>query len=739
MSQKIITHTLNETTAGIFRDLMRLTSAIRQPGDVEKLRGLYKSMSETIDNSVTDSFTGVDSIVHTLLTAKALCEGINPDRNMLLAILLIKPVECGVIIVEQVAKDWGHDVAALISGLVKVSGLYGMHAAATDPDNFRKLLLTLAEDVRVVIIMIVERLMLMRAINHHPDHERVIQVASEANYLYAPLAHRLGLYAIKGELEDLSLKYSNREIFTRIARRLNETKAKRDAYIDAFIGPVKAKLEKEGLNFEIKGRTKSIYSIWNKMKKQNIDLDHIYDLSAIRIIIDTPLSRKRSDCWLAYSIVTDMYQPNPARLKDWLSIPKSNGYESLHITVMGPEGKWVEVQIRTRRMDEIAEKGVAAHWKYKGGRSEGNLDTWMNRVRELLEQSSEASGDMMKNMKLDPYCKEVFVFTPRGDLFKFPEGATLLDFAFNIHSRLGCTCTGGRVNGRTRKLNYRLKSGDTVEVFSQANQQPKADWLSFVVTSKARNKIRQSLNEQASRQAELGRELLQRRLKNRKLEVSEAVLMKVIKRLGYKTVSDFYSAISIEELDINRVVSEIEAVEQMLSGENGVARSAEEFTLQNHDEEQESNSDVLVIGPDNIKGLNYRFARCCNPIYGDKVFGFISSEGAVKIHRLDCPNAMSLRERYPYRIIAVKWSGKVGAQFGATLKVVGHDDIGIVTNITSIINKEKDSTLRSISIDSHDGIFQGYLVVGVPTINTLDSLIKKIKTVKGVKNVERSN
>lgn len=739
MSQKIITHKLNETTAGIFRDLLRLTSTIRQPGDVERLRRLYKSVSETIDNTMTDSFTGVDPIVHTLLTAKALCEGINPDRNMLLAILLVRPVEGGVITVEQVEKDWGHDVATMISGLMKVSGLYGMHAAATDPDNFRKLLLTLAEDVRVVIIMIVERLMLMRAINHHPDHERVIQVASEANYLYAPLAHRLGLYAIKGELEDLSLKYSNREIFTRIARRLNETKSSRDAYIDAFIGPVKAKLEKEGLNFEIKGRTKSIYSIWNKMKKQNIDLDHIYDLFAIRIIIDTPLSRERSDCWLAYSIVTDMYQPNPARLKDWLSIPKSNGYESLHITVMGPEGKWVEVQIRTRRMDEIAEKGVAAHWKYKGGRSEGNLDTWMNRVRELLEQSSEASGDMMKNMKLDPYCKEVFVFTPRGDLFKFPEGATLLDFAFNIHSRLGCTCTGGRVNGRTRKLNYRLKSGDTVEVFTQANQQPKADWLSFVVTSKARNKIRQSLNEQASRQAELGRELLQRRLKNRKLEVSEAVLMKVIKRLGYKTVSDFHSAISIEELDINRVVAEIEAVEQLLSGENASTRSAEEFTLQNHDDEQESNSDVLVIGPDNIKGLNYKFARCCNPIYGDRVFGFISSEGAVKIHRLDCPNALSLRDRYPYRIIAVKWSGKVGAQFGATLKVVGHDDIGIVTNITSIINKEKDSTLRSISIDSHDGIFQGYLVVGVPTINTLDSLIKKIKTVKGVKNVERSN
>lgn len=722
----------------LYRDLRKMTAGVARRDDAARLRHILAGYAGQIRSANTLRFSGLDPIVHALATARAICEGISPDRSMTVAVLLAEPCKCGLMQIEDVEKEWGDDVGRLLRGLVKVSGLYGHHAAATDTENFRRLLLTFAEDIRVIIIMIVERLILMRAINHHPDDEAVRLVACEAAYLYAPLAHRLGLYAIKSELEDMSLKYTNRDMYTRIARKLNETKEKRDAYIDAFIAPVKAALEAEGLTFDIKGRTKSIYSIWNKMQKQHNDVEHIYDLFAIRIIIDTPERREKPDCWMAYSVVTDMYQPNPARLKDWLSIPKSNGYESLHITVKGPDNKWVEVQIRTRRMDEIAEKGIAAHWKYKGIKSENGLDTWMNHVREILETAESGPTELMKNMSMDMYSKEVFVFTPKGDLFRLPQGATLLDFAFNIHSGLGCTCTGGKVNGRTRKINYKLKSGDTVEVMTSAQQQPKLDWLSFVVTSKARNKIRQSVNERASREAELGREILQRRLKNRKIDIEESRLMRIIRKLGFKTVTDFYVAMAEEKIDVNRVVTEYEV---MIKAEEEAAEtvSAETFTLQTPSGDDSGQpDDVLVIG-DNIKGVNYRLARCCNPIYGDDVFGFISSEGVIKIHRNDCPNASNIRERYPYRMIATRWSGKVGQQFAATLRVVGQDDVGIVTNITSIINKETGSSLRNISIDSHSGLFNGYLVVGVPTTGALSNIIKKIKTVKGVKDVQRSN
>ena len=735
MSQKKINYAEIKSLPLLYRDLATMTRGIVEKED---FMAVHRILKDCKHDEIAPLESPVDPASHSMLTALMLCEAINADRNMVLAILLHSLCKAGLYDVEKVEAQWGNDIATLIRGLLKVSTLYGRHAAATDPDNFRKLLLTFAEDIRVILIKIVERLVLMKAINHHPDTELERMVACEAAYLYAPLAHRLGLYAIKSDLEDMSLKYTNREMYQRIARKLNETKQKRDAYIDAFINPVKKALEIEGLNFEIKGRTKSIYSIWNKMKKQNTDLDHIYDLFAIRIIIDTPVKRERSECWLAYSVVTDMYQPNPARLKDWLSIPKSNGYESLHITVHGPQDKWVEVQIRTRRMDEIAEKGIAAHWKYKGIKSENNLDDWMNHVREILETAEVGPTELMKNMKLDMYDKEVFVFTPKGDLYKLPLGATVLDFAFNIHSNLGCCCTGGRVNGRNCRLNHKLHSGDTVEILTASTQQPKPDWLNIVVTSKAKSKIRQTLKERENRASELGRELLQRRLKNRKVEIDEATMSKIIKRLGYKTVTAFYAEIADEKIDVSRILSEYESIEN-IGAESGVTRSAGDFTLQQaQDEDRDAaGNEVLVIG-DNVKGLNYRMARCCNPIYGDDVFGFVSAEGVIKIHRSDCPNARNIKDRYPYRVISTRWSGKVGQQFPATLRIVGTDDIGIVTNITSIISKESSTTLRNISIDSHDGVFNGYLVIGVSNTEALESIIRKIKTVKGIKNVERT-
>ncbi|MDE6197153.1 MAG: TGS domain-containing protein, partial [Muribaculaceae bacterium] len=513
-------------------------------------------------------------------------------------------------------------------------------------------------------------------------------------------------------------------------------------YIADFIAPVRERLQAEGLNFEIKGRTKSIYSIWNKMKKQHNTVDDIFDLFAIRIVIDCPPAREKPECWLAYSIVTDMYRPNPGRLKDWLSIPKSNGYESLHITVYGPEERWVEVQIRTRRMDAIAEKGLAAHWKYKGIKSENNLDSWMANVRDILEAAHTGPMELMRNFKMDVYADEVFVFTPRGDLYKLPQGATLLDFAFNIHTRIGTQCVGGRVNGKSRKLNYRLASGDTVEILTSPRQEPSRDWLSFVVTSKARNKIRAVLKENESRSADVGKELLQRRLKNRKIEFDEPTVSRTVTRMGFKDAISFFSALGSGELEVNDVIDNYLAVQsrQTKADEPAGRISASTYMHQPTDEEVAADSgstDVVVIG-DNIKGINYKLAKCCNPIYGDDVFGFISAEGVIKIHRSDCPNADHIRSRYGYRLIRTRWSGKGGTEFAASLRVVGKDDIGIVTNITSIINKEKSVSLRSISIDSNDGLFQGTLVVGVSDTAALSQLIKKIATVKGVKNVQRN-
>ena len=722
-----------------YRNLLRNLGDIVTSEDVAALRtSLGKGVSRGYYNR--DKF-GNSTFVRSMLTATELCNRVSPDRNMAIAIMLYPLCVSEYFTHGQISEAWGEDISKMVRGLLKVTTLY-QRGAAVESENFRRLLMTFAEDIRVIIIMIVDRLVLMKIINHHPNEKLVHDIAYEANYLYASLAHRLGLYSIKSELEDMSLKYTDRETYTSIARQLNERKNARDAYIAAFIGPIKQKLDELGLNFDIKGRTKSIFSIWNKMKKQKNDIDHIYDLFAIRIIIDTPPDKEKNDCWLAYSVITDMYQPNPSRMKDWISIPKSNGYESLHITVAGPEGKWVEVQIRTKRMDLVAEKGLAAHWRYKGIKSESNLDAWMNNVRDILETANSGPMELMCNFKMDIYDKEVFVFTPKGDLYRLPAGATLLDFAFNIHSKLGCMCVGGRVNGKNEKLTYKLKSGDTVEIQTSANQQPKQDWLNIVVTSKARTKIRQTLKERENRLADLGREMLQRRFKNRKIVFDESTLSRLIKKMGYKNSTDFFNDIADEKLDVNLVTERYLTFENQLHDNHSTRVSAEEFTLQNLGEDTDAgkteNNDVLVIGND-VKGLNYRFAKCCNPIYGDEVFGFISAEGVIKIHKCDCPNARNIKERYPYRMISTRWSGKIGNQFGATLRVVGRDDIGIVTNITSIISKEKNVVLRNIAIDSNDGMFQGHLVLGVSDTHTLSNLIKKILTVKGVKDVQRTN
>lgn len=683
---------------------------------------------------------GINPSVRHLNTALLLSRYVGADRNMIIATLLYQICSDDYFSLEDVKAEFGDDVRSIIHGLKNVADLYKKQTTQRD-ENFSKLMMAFAENIRVIIIMIVDRLALMKAINHHPNQKFVFDIASESLYLYAPLAHRLGLYKIKSELEDMSLKYTNRDLYTQIAHKLNESKQERDKYIAKFIAPIKKKLEDDGFKFEIKGRTKSIYSIWNKMRKQNAELKDIYDLFAIRIIIDTPLKNERSDCWKAFAIVTDMFKPNPSRLKDWISIPKSNGYESLHTTVTGPGQRWVEVQIRTQRMDEIAEKGLAAHFKYKGVKSEKSLDDWMANVRDLLETSGKDTPEIMKKMNMDVYDKEVFIFTPKGDLFRLPLGATILDFAFAIHSKIGCTCIGGKVNGKTHKINYELKNGDTVEVLTSSTQQPKQQWLSIVTTSKAKNKIRQSLNEISNRSAEFAKELLQRRFKNRKIEIEEAILTKVIKRLGYKTATDFYNEISSEKLDIGQIVDSYVALKEKEDETQQIAssRSAQEFVMQPPALSSSESSDVVIIG-EGIKGINFKLSKCCMPIQGDDIMGFIASDGAIKIHKRGCPNARHLMNRYPYRTIKAAWSEIVGGnQFAVPLSIIGNDDIGIVNNITSLITKEKSVSLRSIAIDSNDGLFQGRLVVGVNDTVSLNNLIKKITAIKGVKDVRRNN
>ena len=659
---------------------------------------------------------------------------VEPDRNILAAIGMTMLVREGVADVDMVKADWGDDVGSLVENLLNTSRFSG-ERNHVNQDNYRGLLLALAQDIRVIIIMIIENLALMRMINHHPDEEWVRGVAFEANCLYSQLAHRLGLYGVKGELEDLSLKYTNRDVYSSIAHKLNETKRARDEYIASFITPVKAKLEEAGLNFEIKGRTKSISSIWAKMKKQKVDLQHIYDLFAIRVIIDTPLDREKRDCWLAYSIVADMYRANPARMKDWISIPKSNGYESLHATVMGPENKWVEVQFRTRRMDLVAEKGLAAHWRYKGGRGD-STDKWMNNVRDILETAEEGPMQLMRDMRMDSFTREVFAFTPKGDLLRLSEGATVLDFAFAIHSNVGAKCVGAVINGRHQKITYKIHNGDTVEIVTSPQQSPKQDWLGIVTSSKARQKIKQSLGESKAQKSRLGKELMERRMRNRKLELDESVFMRLIKKWGYKHANDFFADLGDERVDLQKFLSAY-VDETSMSGP--VERvSAESFEIQRVAEKPDE--DIITIGDRGIKGMSYRFAKCCNPIHGDEVFGFISSDGVVKIHKVDCPNAQNIMSRYPYRLIKVKWSAGEGSQsqLPVTLQIVGTDDIGIVTNITSIITKDGSATLRNISIDSHDGMFRGYLVLGVSGNVSLQQLIRKIEGVKGVKSVLRN-
>lgn len=701
--------------------------------DVERLRTHIHSEIEA-RHIERDRF-GLNPVLKALMTAKVAVGDIGLRRDSLLAIMLYESVLRGHYDTTLARKDFGEGVATILQGLVRVQELYSK-TPIVESENFRNLLLSFAEDMRVVLIMIADRVCLMRQIRDTPNKEAQHEVAEEASYLYAPLAHKLGLYQLKSELEDLSLKYLEHDAYYLIKEKLNATKRSRDAYIERFIGPVSKHLTEAGLKFHTKGRTKSIHSIWQKMKKQKCGVDGIYDLFAIRIILDSPLEKEKMQCWQAYSIVTDMYQPNPKRLRDWISVPKSNGYECLHITVLGPEQKWVEVQIRTERMDEVAEHGLAAHWRYKGVKADGGgMEEWLASIRTALEAGDNL--EVMDQFKLDLYEDEVYAFTPKGDLLKFPKGATVLDFAYHIHSRVGDTCVGGKVNGKNVSFRTPLHSGDTVEILTASNQTPKPEWLRILVTSRARAKLRLSLKETRQKQGLYAKELLERRLKNKKLDYDEATVAHLIRKMGFKEQSDFYHQIAEGRLDPTRVLDEYQALVDQSQVKEREAESAENFEYAHPaTTEAKKNDDVLIIDK-SLKGIDFSLARCCHPIYGDKVFGFVTVNGGIKIHRADCPNAAEMQRRFGYRIVRAQWSGKGSSHYDITLRVIGNDDIGIVSNITNIISKDEKIVMRSINIDSHDGLFSGNLVVQLDDKSKLNLLIKKLRTVKGVKQVIR--
>ncbi|MDD4631280.1 MAG: HD domain-containing protein [Proteiniphilum sp.] len=715
----------------------RLYSFLRQAWERERVLHLKEMLQMSLAKADKNREEAFYELLLEMRTALITTDEIGLKQPTVCAVLLFRAVRNDEYTLAETKKLFGDEVELILRGLKKV-GEFTDRRSTVESENYMRLLLSMAEDIRVVFILIARQLQLMRDAKGS-DRSQRLDLSVESTYLYAPLAHRLGLYTIKSELEDLCLKYTDRENYDFIAQKLNETKRSREQYIQEFIEPVKQRLDRTGLKYDIKGRTKSIHSILNKLKKQKIEFENIYDLFAIRVILDAPADQEKAQCWQVYSIITDMYQPNPKRLKDWLSIPKSNGYESLHITVMGPKARWVEVQIRTKRMDEIAERGLAAHWKYKGVKEESTLDNWLNSLRESLEDKEANLSQKLTDFKLDLYEEEIFVFTPKGDLFKLPKGATVLDFAFAIHSKLGATCMSGRVNGKNVPIKHQLKSGDQVEINTSAHQTPKQDWLSFVVTSKARTKIRQLLKEEAGKQVDIAKETLLRRMKNRKIEVDDAHLMQLIKKLKYKTVTDFYVDIAAEKMEVNWVIDrylELESKEEE-SRDAHLTVSAENFTMKPPAQDYKS-TDELVIDQ-NLTGIDYKLAKCCNPIFGDEIFGFVSSQG-IKIHRINCPNAHDLFSRYGYRVLKARWSGTTGySSYTVVLRVIGNDQINIVANLISIISKEEGVQMRSISIDSNDGLFQGNISVMIANTSMMEQLIKKLKVVKGVKSVTRLN
>ena len=713
-----------------YRALLRACKSTMQKGDKRMIRLAFDMALQSHQNMRRKS--GEPYIYHPIAVAQIAAEEIGLGTTSIVCALLHDVVEDTDITLEDIEREFGKKVAKIIDGLTKISGVFDYNSSL-QAENFRKMLLTLADDVRVILIKLADRLHNMRTMDFMP-RDKQLKISSETVYLYAPLAHRLGLYILKSELEDLSMKYMEPVTYKFIARQLNEKKAERENFIKDFIAPINEILNEQGLDADLYGRPKSIHSIWTKMRKKNIPFDEVYDLFAIRIILNSKPENEKSDCWKAYSIVTDLYRPNPARLRDWISSPRANGYESLHTTVMGPRGQWVEVQIRTKRMNEIAEKGFAAHWKYKEEpNSDSGLDQWIHKVRELLSNPEANALDFLDDFKMNLFSDEIFIFTPKGSLIQLPVGATALDFAFEIHTDIGANCIGAKVNYKLVPLSHKLQNGDQVEIITSSKQSPKEDWLSFVVTAKAKSKIKSSLKEEKRKIAEQGKEILERKLKSLKVTYNTDNLYKLAYYFKLPTTLDLFFNVAQGKIDIKQL-KEFVASEKVI--ENKPEKIDFTYNEQLSKKVKGDDNDTLLIGED-LQKLDYKLSACCNPIPGDDVFGFVTVGDGIKIHRTNCPNAAKLMSNYGYRIVKAKWNSQKELAFLTGLHITGIDEVGLINQITTVISSDFKVNMRSITVDTNEGIFEGSIMVYVNNTRHLDNLIAKLKEVAGVTSVTR--
>ncbi len=714
-----------------FQTLLTSCRNLGSPKDIKQIKEAFRIAIRNVMHLPADKAT--EKINEDLDIAIMISREIGLGRTSIICTLLYDSFNADQITLEGINNQFGSRVANISRGLKQITKIKEKQGIINS-ENFRKLLLGFAEDIRVQLIFLAEKLYMLRRCETLSEKEK-LNLADETNFIYIPIAHRLGLYNLKSEMEERALRITMPETYADIERKLKDSKSAREAYIQEFAAPIREELDKRGVKYHMKARTKTIASILNKIRTKHVEFEDICDIFAIRFIIDSTGENEKPDCWKVYSVVTDIYHPNPERLRDWLSVPKSNGYESLHATVLGPQNRWVEVQIRTERMDDIAERGFAAHWKYKGGSSDMVVENWLNELREILESKDSNAIDLLDDMQIDLHDKEVHVFTPKGDLVTLHAGATLLDFAYSIHSNLGAKCVGGTVNQRNETLKYVLKNGDQISITTSPNQQPKADWLNFTVTTKARNKIRQFLNEQANKLAEIGKEALMRRIKNWKMEFNDEVLRKLMLHYKYKYAKELYQAIGEERYDFAEIKEILTAKEDTPQPVAPQPQNEVRFTPEN----RASYSNVLLIDK-KVDSVEYKFAKCCNPVFGDDIVGFVSIGEGIKVHRTNCKNAQEMMRRYPYRFVKTQWTNKGGSSYQATLKIIGSGSSGIIlTQLTELVSKDSHVSMRSISVNSTDGGFDGSLTIMVSDSQHLDQFTARVRSLKGVIKVSRQN
>ncbi len=723
--------TENSKIVNYYRCLLRAARKVISKDDQKQIRIAFKLVVDL--NSDVRRESSQLNIFHLVNVARICVDEMGLGKTSIVSALLHETIKRNQLTLDEIEKQFGSKVARIVDGLTKISEIDPKNPKL-QAENFRELLLTISQDPRVILIKIAERLETMRSLSFMPNN---IQIKNSliTFYLYSPLAHRLGLYRIKSEMEDLAMKYTNSEEYETINKKLKNTNVKRNKYIKEFITPIQDELKSKGFDFDIKGRTKSVYSIWKKMQKQGVDFEEVYDLFAIRIILNSSPEKEKSDCWQVYSIITDKYTPNPERLRDWISAPKNNGYESLHTTVVGPEGRFVEVQIRTNRMDLIAEDGLAAHWKYKGIKPEQNVEEWLTKVREIIDTSNSSPEDFVDHLKANLYTKEIFVFTPNGDLRKLPVEATVLDFAFEIHSDVGCQCVGAKVNNKNATIRQTLNNGNIVEIITSKNQKPKTDWLNVVITSKAKGRIKQSLREEKNKEILLGKEILYRRLKNWKVTDNEEAIQAIQKHLKIKSQPDLFSLIANEKVGLTQLKSIVLLPE--IKNINQAEGKVEDSNKPDDSRKSHASDDFLEID-EKLVNIDYKLARCCNPIFGDNIFGFVTISEGIKIHRTNCPNAPQLNARWGYRIVKAKWrESKMVGSFQTTIKINGFDELGIINKISEVISNDLKVNMRSIAINSSKGLFEGRIQVFVSDIKNLETLLYKLNNIKGVQKAVR--